>query len=82
MITVGYDTYRIFDIPVNFAFNLPHVTSYVHHTGKKEYRKEILKKEKNSKLRERSLSIGGVGGGGGEGRYYLKSEGPKILASS
>ena len=32
-----YDTYCIFYIPVNFTFNLPHyVTSYMHHTGKKE----------------------------------------------
>ena len=36
-----------FYIPVNFAFNLPHyVSSYMHHTGKKESKKEILKKEK------------------------------------
>ena len=42
-----YDTYGIFYIPVNFAFNLPHyVTSYMHHTGKKENRKE-KEKEKN-----------------------------------
>ena len=35
-------------IPVNFAFNLPHyVTSYMHPTGKKESKKEILtEKEK------------------------------------
>ena len=31
----------LFYIPVNFAFNLPHyVTSYMHHTGKKENKKE------------------------------------------
>ena len=36
-----------FHIPVNFAFNLPrYVTSYVRHTGKKESKKELLKKEK------------------------------------
>ena len=36
-----------FYIPVNFVFNLPHyVTSYMHHTGKKESKKGILKKEK------------------------------------
>ena len=46
MVTVRYDTYGIFYIPVNFAFNLPHyVTSYMHHTGKKESEKE---KEKNN----------------------------------
>ena len=32
-----YETYRILYIPVNFAFNLSHyVTSWMHHTGKKE----------------------------------------------
>ena len=37
------DTHRIFYIPVNFAFNLPHyVTSYMHHTGKKESKKETF----------------------------------------
>ena len=42
-----YDTYRIFYIPVNFAFNLPHyVTSYMHHIGKKESEKDIKKKKK------------------------------------
>ena len=31
-----------FYIPVNFVFNLPHyVASYMHHTGKKESKKEI-----------------------------------------
>ena len=40
-----------FYIPVNFAFNLPHyVTCYMHHTGKKESKKEILKKEKTNKV--------------------------------
>ena len=35
------DTYRNFYITVNFAFNLPHyVTIYIHHTGKKESKKE------------------------------------------
>ena len=39
--------YGIFYIPVNFAFNLPHyVTSFIHHTGKKECTKKILKKIK------------------------------------
>ena len=39
--------YRIFYIPVNFAFNLPHcVTSYMHHTGKKERKKRFKKKGK------------------------------------
>ena len=34
-----------FYIPANFAFNLPHyVTSYMHHTGKKESKKEKEKK--------------------------------------
>ena len=42
------DTYRIFHIPVNFVYNLPHyVTSYMHHTSKKESKKEILKKKKD-----------------------------------
>ena len=38
MITVHYETYSIFYIPVNFAFNLRHYvkSSYMHHTGKKE----------------------------------------------
>ena len=32
-----YDTYGIFYIPLKFPFNLPHyVTSYIHHSGKKE----------------------------------------------
>ena len=32
-----YDTYGIFYVPLNFAFNLPHVASYyMHHTGKKK----------------------------------------------
>ena len=36
------DTYRIFHIPVNFVFNLPHfATSYMHNTSKKESKKEI-----------------------------------------
>ena len=36
-----------FYIPLNFAFNLPHyVTTHMHQTGKKESRKEILKREK------------------------------------
>ena len=41
-------------IPVNFAFNLPHyVTSYMHPTGKKESKKEILtEKEKIIRLQE------------------------------
>ena len=38
------DTYRIFHIPVNFVFNLPHyVTSYMHHTSKKESKKKVTK---------------------------------------
>ena len=46
-----YDTYCIFYIPVNFTFNLPHyVTSYMHHTGKKESKKEILKKDKKNNV--------------------------------
>ena len=44
---IRYDTYWIFYIPVNVVFNLPHYfTSYMHHTGKKESKKEIFKKEK------------------------------------
>ena len=44
-----YDTYHIFYVPVNFPFNLPHyVTSYMHHTGKKETKKEIFKKRKKN----------------------------------
>ena len=41
-------------IPVNFAFNLPHyVTSYMHPTGKKESKNEILtEKEKIIRLQE------------------------------
>ena len=38
---------EFFYIPVNVVFNLPHYfTSYMHHTGKKESKKEIFKKEK------------------------------------
>ena len=38
-----------FYVPVNFPFNLPHyVTSYMHHTGKKETKKEIFKKRKKN----------------------------------
>ena len=34
---MSYDTYGIFYIPVNFAFNLPnYVTSYMHYSGKKK----------------------------------------------
>ena len=34
-----------FYIPLKFAFNLPHyVSSYMHHTGKKENKKEKEKK--------------------------------------
>ena len=45
------DTYRISYIPVNFVFNLPHyVTSYMHHTGEKESKKEILKKGKKNRV--------------------------------
>ena len=48
-----YDTYGIFYIPVNFAFNLLHyVTSYIHHTGKKESTKE---KEKNNNVTKNLL---------------------------
>ena len=49
-----YDTgTTFFYIPVNFAFNLPHVTSYMHHTGKKGSKKQILKKrEKKVRLRK------------------------------
>ena len=37
----------MFYIPVNFAFNLPHyVTSYMHHTSKKESKREKEKKKK------------------------------------
>ena len=62
-VTIRYDIYRIFYIPVNFAFNIPHyVTSYMHHIGKKESKKEILKKEKKdckkfSGIRTRTLRI-------------------------
>ena len=42
---LNHDTYRIFYIPVNLAFNLPHyVTSYMHHTDKKDSEKEKEKK--------------------------------------
>ena len=42
---IRYDKYRIFYIPVNFAFNLLHyVTNFIHTTGKKESKKEIKKK--------------------------------------
>ena len=52
----GWYTYGIFYIPVNFVFNLPHyVTSYMHHTGKKERKKEILKKEKKNKVTKNLL---------------------------
>ena len=50
-----------FFIPLNFAFNLPHyVTSYMHHTGEKESRKDILKKEK-TKIRLRKICFKGIG---------------------
>ena len=40
-----------FDVPVNFDFNLSHyVTSYMHHTGKGESKKEIKKKTNKQKL--------------------------------
>ena len=48
-----------FYIPVNFAFNLPHyVTCYMHHTGKKESKKEILKKKTQIKFASRGLQPG------------------------
>ena len=51
-----YDTYCIFYIPENFTFNLPHyVTSYMHHTGKKESKKEIKKRRRKKKGYEKLL---------------------------
>ena len=42
-----HTTFFIIIIPVNFVFNLPHyVISYMHHTGKKESKTELLKNEK------------------------------------
>ena len=59
MVTVRYDTYGIFYIPVNFAFNLPHYfTSYVHHTGKKESEKEKEKKQCHDNLAYRGFETG------------------------
>ena len=59
MVTVRYDTYGIFYIPVNFAFNLPHYfTSYVHHTGKKESEKEKEKKQCHDNLAYRGFEPG------------------------
>ena len=50
---------HFFFIPVNFAFNLPHyVTSYMHHTGKKESKKQILKKS-GKKVRLRKICCRG-----------------------
>ena len=48
---------HFFFIPVNFAFNLPHyVTSYMHHTGKKESKKiNSKKKRKKSKVTKNLL---------------------------
>ena len=50
-----YDTYGIFYIPVNFAFNyLPHyVISYMHHTGKKRVKKK-------KKIRSRRICFKGI----------------------
>ena len=54
-----YDTYRIFYIPVNFVFNLPnYVTSYMHQTGKKESKKEFLKKGKKHRVMKKFASRG------------------------
>ena len=45
-------------IPVNFAFSLPHyVTSYMHHTGKKESKKK-RKKEGHEKFASRRFEPG------------------------
>ena len=50
------DTYHVFYVPVNFVFNLPHyVTSYMHHTGKKESKKEILKTEEKNNVTKNLL---------------------------
>ena len=47
-----YDTYGIFYIPVNFAFNLPHyVTSYMHRPGKRR----VQKKKKKNKVTKNFL---------------------------
>ena len=48
-----YDTYGIFYISVNFVFNFPHyVTSYMHHTGKKERVKRDYEESKQKRLRK------------------------------
>ena len=39
---MSYDTYGIFYIPVNFAFNLPnYVASYMHYSGKKKKNRNL-----------------------------------------
>ena len=46
------DTYLIFHILVNFAFNLPHyVISYMHHTVKRRVKKRLKKKRKKRLLK-------------------------------
>ena len=51
---MSYDTYGIFYIPVNFAFNLPnYVTSYMHYSGKKKKKKK--KKIRNFKVTKNLL---------------------------
>ena len=53
---MSYDTYGIFYIPVNFAFNLPnYVTSYMHYSGKKK-----KKKKKFVTLRLRKICFQGI----------------------
>ena len=45
------DTYRIFLYSCKLCFQCKHyVTSYMHHTGKKESKKEILKKDKKNNV--------------------------------
>ena len=53
------DAYRIFDIPVNCAFNVPHyITSYMHHICKKKRVKKRFKKE--IKIRLRKICFKGI----------------------
>ena len=50
------DIYRIFYIHVKFVSSLPHYfISYMHNTGKKESKKEILKKGKTNNVTKNLL---------------------------
>ena len=63
--------------PIEFVIN----DSILVCVANKHLNQANKKENKKTVVRKRSLTIGGGGAGGREGRYYFKSEGPKILAT-